>query len=99
MLTLLEIESYLRLDDVDVETETYLNELIQDAEIYLEDCIGSVKWEADKVKPKFSIKAKSLMRVIIADSYESRSMIKDKKEEYSLLFASKILQMRYKTYL
>lgn len=100
MITLEEACNYLRedFDELEPSQKSFIELLISDSEIFVEDSIG-LSYETKKLNSKFITKCKTIMLPVIADSYENRSIIADKKQDYTLMFGSKLLQMRYGTYL
>jgi len=68
-VTLDDIKSYLRIDGTD--EDTYLSELIEASQIYVDSCVGEgYKSEANALKL-----ANILQKKLISDMYENRSTV------------------------
>lgn len=95
MLDLTEVKNYLKVDYAN--EDEYLKLLIEGAEYFIE---GLVKdFDSKKKNTKFIAKCKLVMLVIIADCYETRSLVTDKQEKIKITMSSIIKQLQYGSYI
>ncbi|MCD3223943.1 head-tail connector protein [Clostridium botulinum] len=89
LVTLDEVSTYLRLDDVE-EEKSILKILIKNAEIYIEDASILIK----EMDSRQVMKAKLLALVLVSDWYDNRSLNMKVSEKQRFTVQSLLRQLQ-----
>ncbi|MCD3296292.1 head-tail connector protein [Clostridium botulinum] len=89
LVTLDEVSTYLRLDDVE-EEKSILKILIKNAEIYIEDASILIK----EMDSRLVMKAKLLALVLVSDWYDNRSLNMKVSEKQRFTVQSLLRQLQ-----
>ena len=91
MITLEEAKQYLRLDLESNDEDLVLQLMIDNAELYIEDAVGSIPTANEKAMKK----AKLLSMILVADFYENREISKKTSDKLAYTVRSILIQLEY----